>query len=91
MSRTKDSKGERMGSPDMTSISVSFEVRRQLNSMRALENYQSVDELLQHLLKVYRLNKLNRDSESLQDSLKSLNDVDVNSLVSKLDLSPFKE
>tara|TARA_B100001750_G_C15482164_1_gene586070 strand:- start:509 stop:751 length:243 start_codon:yes stop_codon:yes gene_type:complete len=80
-----------MGSPDMTSVSVSFEVRRQLNSMRALENYQSVDDLLQHLLKTYRLNKLNRDSESLQDSLKSLNDVDVNSLVSKLDLSPFKE
>ena len=83
--------GELMGSPDMTSVSVSFEVRRQLNSMRALENYRSVDDLLQHLLKTYRLNKLNRDSESLQDSLKSLNDVDVNVLISKLDLSPFKE
>ncbi|HJM20246.1 MAG TPA: hypothetical protein QF802_07305, partial [Candidatus Thalassarchaeaceae archaeon] len=73
-----------MGSPDMTSVSVSFEVRRQLNSMRALENYQSVDELIQHLLKAYRLSKLNRDSESLQDSLNSLDDVDVDALVSKL-------
>ncbi|HJL59351.1 MAG TPA: hypothetical protein QF621_03270 [Candidatus Thalassarchaeaceae archaeon] len=79
-----------MGSPDMTSVSVSFEVRRQLNSMRALENYQSVDELIQHLLKAYRLSKLNRDSESLQDSLNSLDDVDVDALVSKLQLSPFK-
>ena len=79
-----------MGSPDMTSVSVSFEVRRQLNSMRASENYQSVDELIQHLLKAYRLSKLNRDSESLQDSLNSLDDVDVDALVSKLQLSPFK-
>jgi Arc/MetJ-type ribon-helix-helix transcriptional regulator len=61
-----------MGSPHMTSISVSFEVRRQLNSMRALGNYKSVDDLLQHLLKEYRLNQISRDSDALQQALGSM-------------------
>jgi hypothetical protein len=80
-----------MGSPDMTSISVSFEARRQLNSMRALGNYKSVDDLLQHLLKEYRLNQISRDSDALQQALGSINDIDVNGLVAKLNLSPFQE
>jgi len=80
-----------MGSPDMTSISVSFEVRRQLNSMRALGNYNSVDDLLQQLLKEYRLNQISRDSDALQQALGSINDIDVNGLIAKLDLSPFQE
>ena len=94
-----------MGSPDMTSISVSFEVRRQLNSMRALGNYKSVDDLLQQLLKEYRLNQISRDSDALQQALGSINDIDVNvtiqrfgcididvnGLIAKLDLSPFQE
>ena len=75
----------------MTSISVSFEARRQLNSMRALGNYKSVDDLLQHLLKEYRLNQISRDSDALQQALGSINDIDVNGLVAKLDLSPFQE
>jgi len=80
-----------MGSPHMTSISVSFEVRRQLNSMRALGNYKSVDDLLQQLLKEYRLNQISRDSDALQQALGSINDIDVNGLIAKLDLSPFQE
>lgn len=75
----------------MTSISVSFEVRRQLNSMRALGNYKSVDDLLQQLLKEYRLNQISRDSDSLQQALGSINDIDVNGLIAKLELSPFQE
>ncbi len=80
-----------MGSPDMTSISVSFEVRRQLNSMRALGNYKSVDDFLQQLLKEYRLNQISRDSDALQKALGSMNDIDVNGLIAKLELSPFQE
>lgn len=57
--------------------------------MRALGNYKSVDDLLQHLLKEYRLNQISRDSDALQRSLESLNDVDVDGLVAKLGLSPF--
>jgi len=78
-----------MGSPNMTSVSVSFDVRRQLNSMRALGNYESVDTLLLHLLKEYRLNQIKRDSESLQESLKTIENTNVNDLIAKLDLSPF--
>tara|TARA_A100001037_G_scaffold285795_1_gene293484 strand:+ start:1845 stop:2087 length:243 start_codon:yes stop_codon:yes gene_type:complete len=80
-----------MGSPDMTSVSVSFEVRRQLNSMRALGNYKSVDTLLQHLLKEYRLNQIKKDSDALQDSLAGIAGMDADALVEKLSLSPFKE
>ncbi len=80
-----------MGSPDMTSISVSFEVRRQLNSMRALGNYKSVDEFLQQLLKEHRLNQISRDSDALQQALGSMDDIDVSGLIAKLELSPFQE
>ena len=73
----------------MTSVSVSFDVRRQLNSMRALGNYESVDTLLLHLLKEDRLNQIKRDSESLQESLKTIENTNVNDLIAKLDLSPF--
>ncbi len=73
----------------MTSVSVSFDVRRQLNSMRALGNYEIVDTLLLHLLKEYRLNQIKRDSESLQESLKTIENTNVNDLIAKLDLSPF--
>ena len=38
-----------MGSPDMTSVSVSFEVRRRLNSLRAMEGVKSIDDLLKSL------------------------------------------
>ncbi len=80
-----------MGSPDMTSISVSFEVRRQLNSIRSLGNYKSVDDLLKHLLEQHRLHQIKRDSEELKESLETLSNVDVNGLISKLELSPFQE
>ena len=49
---------EIMGSPDMTSVSVSFEVRRRLNSLRAMEGVKSIDDLLKSVLKEYRLNRL---------------------------------
>ncbi len=59
--------------------------------MRALGNYKSVDELLQQLLKEYRLNQISRDSDALQKALESMNDIDVNGLIAKLELSPFQE
>jgi len=80
-----------MGSPDMTSVSVSFEVRRQLNSMRALGNYKSVDDLILQMLKEHRLSQIKQDSGALQAALGDIGGVDVDALVQKLGLSPFKE
>nr|AIE98937.1 hypothetical protein [uncultured marine group II/III euryarchaeote KM3_102_D05] len=80
-----------MGSPDMTSVSVSFEVRRQLNSMRALGNYKSVDDLILQLLKEHRLSQIKQDSGALQAALGDIGGVNVDALVQKLGLSPFKE
>ncbi len=75
----------------MTSVSVSFEVRRQLNSMRALGNYSSVDELLLHMLKVHRLNHIQADGDRLRSRIDELDGVDVASLVTRLGLSPYEE
>jgi Arc/MetJ-type ribon-helix-helix transcriptional regulator len=83
--------GGKMGSPDMTSVSVSFEVRRQLNSMRALGNYKSVDDLILQMLKEHRLSQIKQDSGALQAALGDIGGVDVDALVQKLGLSPFKE
>ena len=80
-----------MGSPDMTSVSVSFEVRRQLNSMRALGNYKSVDDLILQMSKEHRLSQIKQDSGALQAALGDIGGVDVDALVQKLGLSPFKE
>mgnify|MGYP003709491399 FL=1 len=80
-----------MGSPDMTSVSVSFEVRRQLNSMRALGNYGSVDELLLHMLKAHRLIHIQTDGDRLRSRITELDDIDVAGLIARLDLSPYKE
>ncbi|PXF20299.1 MAG: hypothetical protein CXX72_05065 [Methanobacteriota archaeon] len=80
-----------MGSPDMTSVSVSFEVRRQLNSMRALGSYSSVDELLLHMLKAHRLIHIQTDGDRLRSRITELDDIDVAGLIARLDLSPYEE
>ena len=74
----------------MTSVSVSFEVRRQLNSMRALGNYGSVDELLLHMLKTHRLNHIQSDGDRLRARIAELDDTDISDLVARLDLSPYE-
>ena len=75
----------------MTSVSVSFEARRQLNSMRALGNYSSVDELLLHMLKAHRLNHIHADGDRLRSRIDELDGVDVASLIARLGLSPYEE
>ena len=79
-----------MGSPDMTSISVSFEVRRQLNSMKAMGHYRSVDALLLAMLREHRLQRLRSEAEELRERLAELESMDVDALVAKLRLSPHR-
>lgn len=73
-----------MGSPDMTSVSVSFDVRRQLNSLRAMGNHRSVDDLLKAILKEYRLSQLKGESDKLRDRVTAAGQADVDALVARL-------
>jgi len=73
----------------MTSVSVSLETRRQLNEMRSMMEFKNIDLLLEHLLMEKRLSRLNAESKQLKAHLDRLENVDVNTLIEKLELSPF--
>jgi hypothetical protein len=79
-----------MGSLDMTSVSVSFDVRRQLNSMRAMGNHRSVDDLLQDVLQTYRMAQMRGAADKLRDRLRDIGETDVEALVARLEQSPFQ-
>lgn len=74
----------------MTSVSVSYEVRRQLNTMRTMGDFASVDDLLRHLIREHKVAKMSGTTDKLRDRVKEAADVDVNHLVERLNLSPFK-
>tara|TARA_Y100000588_G_C13403479_1_gene564265 strand:+ start:186 stop:422 length:237 start_codon:yes stop_codon:yes gene_type:complete len=78
-----------MTAEGMTSVSVSLETRRQLNQMRSMMEFKNIDSLLEHLLMEQRLNRLNAESKQLKEHLAGLGGVDVDSLIEKLELSPF--
>jgi hypothetical protein len=81
--------GDNMGSPNMTSVSVSFDVRRQLNSMRAMGNHASVDELLNLVLQEYRMAQLRAEADKLRSRLRDIGQTDVEALVERLGHSPY--
>jgi hypothetical protein len=78
-----------MGSPDMTSVSVSFEVRRLLNSLKSIENESSVDSMLKSMLKEHRMNRLNQESDNLRKRIGSLDSSTVEEIVASLRLAPW--
>ncbi len=78
-----------MTAEGMTSVSVSLETRRQLNQMRSMMEFKNIDSLLGHLLMEKRLSRLSAESKQLQEHLEKLENVDVNDLIEKLELSPF--
>ena len=78
-----------MTAEGMTSVSVSLETRRQLNEMRSMMEFKNIDLLLEHLLMEKRLSRLNAESKQLKEHLDKLEGVDVNTLIEKLELSPF--
>ena len=79
-----------MTAEGMTSISVSYEVRRQLNTLRTLRGYKSVDEFLTDLIRAHKITKMNGEIEMLRERMKAVADVDVEHLVDRLNLSPFR-
>ena len=79
-----------MTAEGMTSISVSYEVRRQLNTLRTLSGYKSVNELLKDLIRAHKITKMNGEIENLRERMRAVADVDVEHLVDRLNLSPYR-
>ena len=74
----------------MTSVSVSYEVRRQLNTLRTMDGYRSVDSFLSELIRAHKLAKMNGDLDELRTQMKEVADVSAEHLVQRLNLAPFK-
>ena len=73
-----------MGSPDMTSVSVSFEIRRRLNSLKAMEGVTSVDDLLKAVLKEHRLNRLRSEQDSIRSRIQELEMIDIEAVINRI-------
>ena len=82
--------GIAMTAEGMTSISVSYEVRRQLNNLRTMSGYKSVNEYLTDLIRAQKITKMSGEIETLRERMKAVADVEVEHLVDRLNLSPFK-
>jgi hypothetical protein len=74
----------------MTSVSVSYEMRRQLNTIRTMDGYRSIDGLLVDLVREHKLAKMNGELDKLRAHVKEIADVNANHLVERLNLAPFK-
>ena len=74
----------------MTSVSVSYEVRRQLNTLRTMDGHRSVDSFLSELIRAHKLAKMIGDLEELRTHMKEVADVSAEHLVQRLNLAPFK-
>ena len=80
-----------MTAEGMTSISVSYEVRRQLNTLRTLSGYKSVNEFLNDLVRTHKITKMSGEIDTLREWMKAVADVEVEHLVDRLNLSPLQE
>jgi hypothetical protein len=74
----------------MTSVSVSYEVRRQLNTMRSVSGHKSVNTLLEDLIRAHKIARMRGELDALQEHLKRVADVNVDHLVSRLNMAPFE-
>lgn len=74
----------------MTSVSVSYEVRRQLNTMRTVNGHKSVNMLLEDVIRAHKMARMRGELDILQEHLKRVADVNVEHLVNRLNMAPFK-
>ena len=54
----------------MTSVSVSYEVRRQLNTLRTVSGHKSVNELLEDLIRAHKMARMRGEIDTLREHLK---------------------
>ena len=74
----------------MTSVSVSYEVRRQLNTMRTVNGHKSVNMILEDVIRAHKMARMRGELDVLQEHLKRVADVNVEHLVNRLNMAPFK-
>tara|TARA_X000001036_G_scaffold104060_1_gene97287 strand:+ start:787 stop:1029 length:243 start_codon:yes stop_codon:yes gene_type:complete len=74
----------------MTSVSVSYEVRRQLNTLRTMDGHRSVDSFITELIRAHKLSKMNGELDNLRSKMKEVADVSAEHLVQRLNLAPFQ-
>ena len=79
-----------MTAEGMTSISVSYEVRRQLNTMRTSSGHKSVNDLLNDMVRAHKIAKMQGEIDTLRQRMKDIADVPVEQLVDRLNLAPFE-
>tara|TARA_A200000113_G_scaffold127826_1_gene115046 strand:- start:241 stop:498 length:258 start_codon:yes stop_codon:yes gene_type:complete len=74
----------------MTSVSVSYEIRRQLNTLRTTGNHKSVNDLLGEMIRTHKMLKMKSEIDLLRERMKIAVDVDVEHLAERLNLAPFQ-
>jgi len=88
--RTHSNRDTHMTGEGMTSVSVSYEVRRQLNTMRTVNGHKSVNMLLEDVIRAHKMARMRGELDVLQEHLKRVADVNVEHLVDRLNMAPFK-
>ena len=73
----------------MTSVSVSYEIRRQLNTLRTTGGHRSVNELLADMIRTHKMLKMKGEIDILRERMTMAVDVDVEQLGERLDMAPF--
>lgn len=73
----------------MTSVSVSYETRRNLNSLRSMSGHRSIDGMLMTLVKEHKMQKLQGVTDELRTKIDELSGIDAEVLIQRLSLCPF--
>jgi len=71
-------------------VSVSYEIRRQLNTLRTTSGHKSVNDLLAEMVRTHKMLKMKGEIDTLRERMKLAVDVDVEHLAERLNLSPFQ-
>ena len=58
--------------------------------MRTNSGHKSVDDLLKALIKEHKINRMQGDVQKLRDRVEDIAAVDIEHLVQRLNLSPFR-
>ncbi len=75
-----------MTAEGMTSVSVSYEIRRQLNTLRTTGGHKSVNDLLADMIRMHKMMKMKGEIDLLRERMKQTVDVDVEHLAERLNL-----